>query len=267
MTSRVLSPLGARAPLGGRRFAHLENVVFVDAVGSTNDLARSVAEKLLADGTEIPPTALVSRRQTAGRGRGARRWLSPDETGLAVSFLFPWPAGPERVRVPIRIGVALARGLSARYGIQVRLKWPNDLLVGRKKLGGILVEARASDEEGYAVAGVGLNVAASREALDGAGLRDATSLAVAGVAAPLLEGEGPLAVLLESVDEGLASPDADLASAFEAVSAHRKGETLTVSDAGREISGAYAGVTEDGFLRLLSGSRVETVVAGEIASF
>jgi BirA family biotin operon repressor/biotin-[acetyl-CoA-carboxylase] ligase len=267
MTASRRSSLGARAPLGGRRYPFLENIVFVDKVGSTNDLGKSVAEKLLADGTAIGPTALVSRRQTAGRGRGGRRWISPDDTGLSVSLLLPWPPGPERVRLPIRLGVSLARGLSSRFRLEVRLKWPNDLLVGRKKLGGILVEARASDEEGYAVAGIGLNVCASREALDAAGLREAVSLAVAGVPADLLEGEAPLVALLESVDEGLESPPADLAAAFEAVSAHRKGETLTVLDAGRETTGEYVGVTEDGFLRLVTGSGVETLVAGEIASF
>ncbi|MFI5182576.1 MAG: biotin--[acetyl-CoA-carboxylase] ligase [Thermoanaerobaculia bacterium] len=267
MTGPIRSPLGARAPLAGRRFPFLENIIFVDSVDSTNDLGKSVAEKLLADGTEIGPTALVSRRQRAGRGRRGRRWISPDDTSLAVSLLLPWPAGPERVRVPIRLGVSLARGLSARFRLDVRLKWPNDLLVGRKKLGGILVEARASDEEGYAVAGIGLNVAASRERLDAAGLRDAVSLAVAGVPAGLLEGEAPLIALLESVDQGLTCRDVDLAAAFDAVSAHRKGEALTVSDAGRETTGAYLGVTEDGFLRLGTASGVETLVSGEIGSF
>ncbi len=267
MTNLVRSPLGARAPLGGRRFPSLENIVFVDAIGSTNDLGKSVAETLLADGTEVGPTALVSRRQTAGRGRGGRRWISPDDSGLAVSFLLPWPAGPDRVRVPIRLGISLARGLSERFHLDVRLKWPNDLLVGRKKLGGILVEARSSDEEGYAVAGVGLNVAASRDALEAAGLEGAISLAVAGVPAGLIEGEAALVALLESVDAGLTSPEADLAAAFEAISAHRKGEMLTVSDAGREKSGTYLGVTEDGFLRLGTARGVDTVVTGEIASF
>jgi BirA family biotin operon repressor/biotin-[acetyl-CoA-carboxylase] ligase len=267
MTDLARSPLGARAPLGGRRFAHLQNVVFLGAVGSTNDLGKNVAEKLLADGTVVGPTALVSRRQTAGRGRGGRRWISPDDTGLAVSFLLPWPAGPERVRVPIRLGISLARGLATRFHLEVRLKWPNDLLVGRKKLGGILVEARSWGDEGYAVAGVGLNVAASREALEEAGLGDATSLAVAGVPIGLLGREATLIALLESVDTGLGSPDGDLAAAFEAVSAHRKGETLTLSDAGGEKSGTYLGVTQDGFLRLGTARGTETVVSGEIASF
>lgn len=267
MTAPPRSPLGARAPLAGRRYPFLENIVFLETVGSTNDVAKSVAETLLADGTEIGPTAIVARRQTAGRGRGGRIWISPDDTSLAVSLILPWPAGPERVRVPIQLGVSLARGLSSRFGLDVRLKWPNDLLVERKKLGGILVEARASDEEGYAVAGIGLNVAASREALDASGLPDAISLAVAGVPAGLLEDDAPLVALLESIDEGLESPPVDLAAAFEAVSAHRKGEMLTVLDAGRQTTGTFLGVTQDGFLRLRTASGVETVVSGEIASF
>jgi valyl-tRNA synthetase len=262
------SPLGARAPLSGRRFPFLSNLVFFDAVGSTNDIGKEIAEKLLADGTEVPPTVIVAKRQTGGRGRGSRVWISPAETGLTLSLVLPWPEGPERVRLPLRLGIVLARGIGARCGLDVRLKWPNDLVVGRLKVGGILVEARAGpDGEGYAVAGIGLNVRATRETLDAEGLKDATSLAEAGVPLVRLEPENILVTVLEVLDAGLSAPAFALPAAFDEVSAHRPGERLAVAEAGRETSGSYLGVTEDGFLRLRTPDGEETVVSGEIASF
>lgn len=268
MSAPPLSPLGARAPLSGRRFPFLSNVVLFDAVGSTNDVGKEIAETLLADGTEVPPTVLVARRQTAGRGRGSRAWISPGDTGLALSLLLPWPGGPERVRLPVRIGVILARGLSARFGLDVRLKWPNDVVIGRKKLGGILVEARAGGNGGgCAVAGIGLNVCATRATLDAEGLPEATSLADAGVAAAALDWETVLVAVLELLDKGLSAPPFDLPAAFDAVSAHRPGERLTAAEAGRETKGIYLGVTKDGFLRLGTPDGEETVVSGEIATF
>jgi len=268
MSAFAASPLGARAPLAGRRFGYLSNVIFFDVVGSTNDLGKSIAEQLLTDGTEIPPTVLVARRQTAGRGRLSRSWISPGDTGLSLSLVLPWPEGPERVRLPLRLGVILARGLTRRFDVEVRLKWPNDLLAGRRKVGGILVEARAgSDGDGYAVAGIGLNVSTTRPALDAAGLREATSLADAGAAPAALEGDAVLVAVLEELDVGLSAPAFDLTTAFEAVSAHRTGEALTLVDGERRTTGTYLGVTADGFLRLGTSGGEETVVSGDIAPF
>ncbi len=150
----------------------------------------------------------------------------------------------------------------------MRLKWPNDLLVGGRKLGGILVEARAGDDgEGYAVAGLGLNVRASREELDAAGLPSATSLAAEGVAPEQCEREAALESVLSILDAGLAAPWPDLPAAFEAVTVHRPGERLSVRDGGRETSGVYLGVTADGFLRLGAEGGEETVLSGDVASF
>jgi BirA family biotin operon repressor/biotin-[acetyl-CoA-carboxylase] ligase len=262
------SPLGSRAPLGGRRFTYLANVVLFESLPSTNDLGRWTAERLLAESTVIQPTAIVARRQTSGRGRGARTWSSIGEASLAISLILPWPDKPDRVRLPLRLGVVLARGLSSKFGIDVRLKWPNDLLVLGKKLGGILVEARAGAEgEGYAVAGIGLNVRATRAMLDAEQLPLATSLLIAGIPAAALGHEEVVSKVLEILDAGLSDPPADLAVAFAEVSAHKVGERITLADGGRETAGSFLGVTADGFLRLGTKGGEETVLSGDIASF
>ena len=86
---------------------------------------------------------------------------------MARLILAPWPEGPDRIHVPVAAGISLARSLSRAFGVQLRLKWPNDLLADRKRTAGILVEGRTLAEgAGYVVVGRGLNVGASRADLD-----------------------------------------------------------------------------------------------------
>ena len=147
--------LAARSPRAARRgrFARIHNVILLSTASSTNDLGKIIVEHALAESEEIRLTVIVAGEQTAGRGRSGRTWTSIPGA-LALSAIVPWPEGPGHVRLPIETGILLARGLSAAFGIDVRLKWPNDLLVERKKVGGLLVEARTNDEgEGWAVVG------------------------------------------------------------------------------------------------------------------
>jgi len=246
MSAFASSPLGARAPFGGRRFGYLANVVFYDEVSSTNDLAKSIAEPLLADGTEIPPTVIVARRQTAGRGRGSRSWVSAGNTGLSFSLILPWPEGPERVRLPLRLGVILARGLTRRYGVEIHLKWPNDLLAGRKKLAGSSSRrARARRARGTRSPG---SVSTSprparRSTRPGSGRRRRWPTRAR--PRPALAGDAVLVAVLEELDAGLSAPAFDLPVAFAVVSAHREGERLTIVENGRQTVGTFLGVTAE----------------------
>jgi BirA family biotin operon repressor/biotin-[acetyl-CoA-carboxylase] ligase len=262
------SPLGALAPLGGRRFSRIHNLILLATAPSTNDLAKIIVEHALAESEEIRLTVIVAGEQTAGRGRLGRTWESLPGA-LALSAIVPWPEGPGRVRLPLETGVHLARGLSAAFGVDVRLKWPNDLLVERKKLGGLLVEARANDEgEGWAVIGLGLNVRGTRADLDARGLGDATSLEACGAAPELLAGDAPLEAVLSVLDESIGEPCTDpLPEAFAAVSAHAPGDLLTVTDGARTVKGAFEGVTPDGFLRLATEGGDETLVSGDVVLF
>ena len=262
------SPLGSLAPLGGRRFARFHNLILVATTSSTNDLGRIIVERMLAECEDIRLTAIVAGEQTAGRGRAGRTWESLPGA-LALSVIVPWPEGPGRVRLPIETGILLANGLSSAFGIEARLKWPNDLLVGRKKVGGLLVEARSNDEgEGWAVIGLGLNVRGTRADLDARGLSEATTLESCGVAPTLLEGDAPLDAVLSILDEGVGEPCAEpLPDAYTAVSAHAPGDLLTVADGARTHKGAFAGITPDGFLRLATEDGDETLVSGDVVLF
>ncbi len=262
------SPLGSLAPLGGRRFARIHNLILVATTPSTNDLGRIIVERMLAESEDIRLTVIVAGEQTAGRGRAGRAWAGLPGA-LALSALVPWPEGPGRVRLPIETGILLAKGLSEAFGLDVRLKWPNDLLVARKKIGGLLVEARSNEDgEGWAVVGIGLNVLGTRADLEARGLPDAASLEACGVAPTLREGDGALEAVLAVLDEGVGEPCTDpLPEAFASVSAHAPGDLLTVADGDRTHKGAFAGLTSEGFLRLATEAGDETLVSGDVVLF
>lgn len=123
-------------------------------------------------------TAVVAEEQTAGRGRRGRSWDSPARAGLWWSVLLRPPLPPERLGwLPLVVGIGVARGLRQAAGVEVRLKWPNDVLLDGRKLAGILAE-RLGD--GGVIVGVGINVDQGASELPDGGI----SLAGAGAVAP-----------------------------------------------------------------------------------
>src|SRR5262249_3136069 len=119
--------------------------------GSTNADLLAVAREGAREGV-----VLVAEAQTAGRGRMGRRWTSPPRAGLTVSVLMRPYGVPAALLgwVPLLTGTAVAAALPAVTAAQPRLKWPNDVLAGGAKLGGILAERSGS----AIVVGIGLNV-------------------------------------------------------------------------------------------------------------
>jgi len=168
------APLSATALRGAlvRPGAIWRDVRVVAQTGSTNT-------DLLAAARDGAPQGLVlaAESQTAGRGRMGRRWLSPPRAALTFSVLLRPGGVPPGSKgwVPLLVGVAVAAALRAEAGVDARLKWPNDVLVGGAKVAGILAE-----QSGDAiVVGAGINVSGRRAELPAAGT---TSLAMAGAA-------------------------------------------------------------------------------------
>jgi len=124
-----------------------------DSVGSTNDIAAALAEKGEAEGTVV-----AAEWQSAGRGRQGRAWASPPGSGLYASIILR----PEPNIIPlvtIAAGVAIADAVARTTGIAPALKWPNDVMVGERKLAGILAEASfSSAAAAHVVLGFGLNL-------------------------------------------------------------------------------------------------------------
>jgi BirA family biotin operon repressor/biotin-[acetyl-CoA-carboxylase] ligase len=146
----------------------------VEETGSTNaDLA------VLAREGEAEGLVLVAEHQTAARGRLGRTWTAPPRSGLSFSLLLrPFEVEPSRwPLLPLLVGVATAVATSAVAEVAIGLKWPNDLLIGDRKLAGILAERVDSARGPAVVIGVGLNITLTVEELP---VKTAISLALAG---------------------------------------------------------------------------------------
>lgn len=142
-----------------RRTFDLPRLVVCRRTGSTNDVARRLAEAGAPAGTVV-----VAEEQTAGRGRGGKPWHSPRGTGLLFSMLAR-PAGADSGSaafpvLPLRAGLAICAALESAAGLKTGLKWPNDVVYGNsRKLAGILCEAVLGTLDPFVVIGIGINVA------------------------------------------------------------------------------------------------------------
>lgn len=136
---------GLRTELLGRR------IIAAEALPSTNAEAKRFAAS--EEGTVV-----IAEVQTAGRGRMERSWHSPQGGVWMSVILKPQIPPAQAFRVNIAAAVAVARALEGLYGLEVKIKWPNDLMVGGRKVSGILTEIGADmDRLEYAVVGIGIN--------------------------------------------------------------------------------------------------------------
>jgi BirA family biotin operon repressor/biotin-[acetyl-CoA-carboxylase] ligase len=141
---------------------HVPELDIFQRVGSTNDIIKARAEQGAAAGA-----VALAELQTRGRGRRERQWVAPAGTALLMSMLFR-PDARARVTAsaefagttPLRVGMAVARAIRSVTGIDVVLKWPNDVLSSDgEKIAGILCESSiAGSRLAYTVVGVGMNV-------------------------------------------------------------------------------------------------------------
>lgn len=139
--------------LAGHRLG--QPLLWFDTVGSTNDVLKEKAEAGAPEGSTI-----IADRQTRGRGRRGKEWLSLEGKGVYMSLLLRprWPAS-EASLISMLAVVAVAQALDVMGVGQIRVKWPNDVLARGKKIAGILVEPRISRPfMDFAVIGIGINV-------------------------------------------------------------------------------------------------------------
>jgi BirA family transcriptional regulator, biotin operon repressor / biotin---[acetyl-CoA-carboxylase] ligase len=143
-------------------------VVLFDEVTSTLDVAHPLAREGAPEGTLI-----LAERQTAGRGRSGRTWASEEGAGI-WSTVIARPTDEAALDVlSLRIGLAMARALEAFTDDQVRVKWPNDLMLDDGKLGGILIESRWREEHvDWVAIGIGINCRIPRDVPHARALRE-----------------------------------------------------------------------------------------------
>lgn len=250
---RILAAMGAsRAALG--------NVRVLATCDSTNDVVRQLGRD------EAHGAAVLAERQTAGRGRHGRRWHSPFARNLYLSLGWIFERGvAELGGLPLVVALAATRAIRGA-GLRAQgVKWPNDLVVDGRKLGGCLVEIQG-DANGpcRAVMGIGINVhmpadSQARELIDqpwtdlgsalGAVSRNALAAAV-------------LAELLQSMQRFEAHGFGVFRPAWRRADALR-GRRVSVQQGGARLRGVAGGVSERGGLWLDVDGRRQEVLAGE----
>jgi BirA family biotin operon repressor/biotin-[acetyl-CoA-carboxylase] ligase len=241
----------------------------VEVVGRTTSTNADLLARAL--GGEPEGVVLVAEEQSAGRGRMGRTWVSPPRAALTFSLLVRPTAVPPARRgwLPLLAGVAVASAVTAVTEVQTQLKWPNDVLAGSAKLGGILAET-AGDA---VVVGVGLNVSIRPEELPppGPGALAATSLRLAG------SGETDREPLLTAIladferwyqawQQAGGDPDhSGLRAGYLRLSGTVGRRVQAELPGGQLLSGLAVGVDPDGRLlvRVSSGAEVP-VAAGDV---
>ena len=240
-----------------RARSELPAIEVFDEVGSTNDLAR---ERALAGAPH--GSAVRARVQRAGRGQQGHRWTSP-AGGLYLSVVL-WPQiDPFLVSgISAVVGMAVVQTLRGLGAQSVQLKWPNDVVCGRAKLGGILAEAGLADGRGYAVCGVGINIQTPQVAEGSPGALEATGLAAclpAGSAAPSPAELAELvrAGIVDAADQWVASsqeapgPLSSITEEYHELLAFRGEPVELVSKDGRRtVHGVFLGVDDWGRARV-----------------
>jgi BirA family biotin operon repressor/biotin-[acetyl-CoA-carboxylase] ligase len=218
------------------------------------------------------PRVVFAELQRAGRGRRGRAWLAPFGSGLAFSIAWTFAETPADLpALGLAVGVSVAEALHRVGCVEVRLKWPNDLVWRNRKLGGLLLQVRSEAGGGASiVAGLGLNIslpAVVRAALESPGVLPATDLCEASratvpdrnaLAARL--SAAMLAALAEFNDSGFA-PFAARWTCLDALD----GARVRVSHGADSIEGRALGVEADGALRVAVADRIERFYSGDVS--
>ncbi len=269
-----MQPLSAEqivAALTPRRLGR--PVSYFPTTGSTNDVAHQLARDGAGDGTLV-----LADAQTAGRGRLERSWWAPPGTCLLFSLLLR-PTIPLRRagQLTMTLGLGAVGGIEQITGVRAYLKWPNDLVLHGRKLGGILAELRGEGERlDYAILGLGLNVNVAFDQGDGAENRATqppASLTETAVSLSMVLGRpvdrlSLLAAILAETEAWYdrlltgESPHTAWAARLDTV-----GQRVTVALPTSQLTGVTTGVTREGALLVRDDKGHEhTVWAGDVAA-
>jgi len=246
MTQHELLALYNGVPCGALRVqCGVPHLLAVSTCTSTMDLAHQLATDGAPHGSLV-----VADAQETGRGRSGKSWVSDRDAGVWASVLLREPGDAPPGVLALRVGLALADALDAESRQRIRVKWPNDLLVGEEKLAGILCEARwRGAVMEWIVVGVGVNVQTSAHVQSSTGLqssarRASVLVAVARAIMQAADRSGPL--------------DADELAHFAARDVARGRAIVS------PLEGMVLGITNRGGLVVRTARDDEEVIAGSL---
>jgi len=246
------------------------NTAGLETLGLRIEVEREIdstnaALKRRALSEDIHGVALFAETQTAGRGRLGRVWVSPPKSNIYLSL--GWRTGLEPLElagISLAAGCTIGEGLERNFGLKMQLKWPNDLYLGGKKCGGVLIDlVQSSNQDWTIVVGVGLNVAMPNSG--GNNIDQPWTDLSSHSAVPLTRNEvggqllGALVPLLSSWQVGAFSQWRESWSRRDLMAGHQ----ITVQQGNHSISGRADGVDHSGALRVVTNEGLTVVQSGE----
>lgn len=240
-----------------------KETVYVDTVNSTNDYAKNKAKNGAKHGLLI-----VADNQTKGKGSKGRVWVSPPKTGIWMSFILRPNASIYQAReLSLMLSYCIAKTLRETYNIPAMIKWPNDIVLNRKKIAGILIEAEINKENvEYLVCGIGINVNMTQFISELKNI--ATSLCIE--CGHLFSRTELLANILNRIekeyDEYLkVNSLSDICAAYNEMLIHRETEIKIIK--GKDVMKVTSiGINECGELLVChEDGKIQTISAGEVS--
>lgn len=231
-------------------------LVYRRSIDTTMLLARSEAEAEAPHGTLV-----LAEEQTAGRGRRGRSFYSPLAENLYFTLILRTPLEVHR-RLPVAAPLAVALAIQPE-GVDARIKWPNDIWVGQRKLSGMLIDAEVTVDGRVALVGIGINVNGDPSA--NSELRD-TATSIARELGHPVGREQLLARVCNELEKALVLDQVALAQAYRSASM-LLGHRVTVHPlAGDSFDALATAIDEDGALRVThDDGREESLLAAEVS--
>ena len=257
----ILTPDMLRQRLKGSLFG--KRIYHFFKTDSTNRIGLELGYNGEEEGAVI-----LAEEQTAGRGRAGRAWHSERATGIYVTLLLrPKLAPVQAPLLTMMAGLSAHSAVQAVSGLDVDLKWPNDLLIRGKKAGGILTEMHAeTNAVRFVIVGIGLNVNQER-------FPNELSLIATSLRVETGKSQSRLEILVRLLREFendynrfLREGAASVVERFERVSSYARNKKVRVTNGTDSFTGVTAGLAPEGLLQVKrDDGKVVTVIAGDVA--
>lgn len=257
----ILTPDMLRQRLRGSLFG--KRIYHFFKTDSTNQVALELGHAGEPEGAVI-----IAEEQTAGRGRAGHSWHSERAAGIYATILLrPRLAPVQAPLLTMMAGLSARAAVQAATGLTVDLKWPNDLMISGKKLGGILTEMHAEPSQvRFVIVGIGVNVNQQKFPAELAGASTSLRMETGKVQSRLEVLVQFLRQFESDYKELLSEGSAGVVKRFEAASSYARGKRVRVTNGRESFTGVTAGLEETGVLRVKrDDGEITLVIAGDVA--
>ncbi len=239
------------------------NLADLSVCRSTNDYINENIDSLIGS----VPALVSSDIQTSGRGREGRKWIPVGEGGIYISYLIDIKNRESIAFLSLAVATAVAEAVYRTTGMNVQLKWPNDIELSGLKAGGILIENKIFKDNTLAVIGIGLNVNVREQQLKGEISKTATSLSIISgrkinIGELILRISEYLLYFKEEIEDKTYD---HILERYQFYLKHKQGNELKFKSSGKNIKGTFLKVNDKGGLVLKKeNGEEETFFSGEI---